>query len=263
MTTIGIASLRQRTDFLVGKTISSLLPQVDKIAVYADNYILKPYLHNKIDFTTFREEGRLGDAGKFLGITKPDEVADGYYFVADDDISYPPSFIQDMVRWIEYYDRQCVVCLAGSHLRQFPIEGYYKDKITFPAVGGEVDDVHRVLFPMTCGLGFHTSLFEHYPLNIQEFPVVNMADIWFGIALQKRNIPAIVVPHTANYLAYNEELDLKDTIWGQENQNDFIQTALVNQFARQKPGWRLPQVQLPLADPPGRLFRELPLQPDV
>ena len=238
----GVATLPSRNKFFRTKVLPNMYKQADEVWVYRDDPCFPGpdlYRHTKMGGRV--EQVRLhtyGDAGKFLGFvhTKGSKGIDGesmnpessfYYFSCDDDLIYPPDYASRMIEWIEYFDRKVVVALHGASFYWTPVSSFYKQKQTLPCLA-TVPELRRVQFPGTGVLAFHSSLLD---FTMDEFKVPNMADVWMGKILQERKIPAVVIPHTQDYLTYNWDLPLEDTIWAWESPQDFLQTAIVNQLA--------------------------------
>ena len=258
---IGVATLPERRHFFENKCLPSLKEQADQVVVYHDlteNDDLPSHTYpnvTRISASPFT----WGDAGKFLGYNLWNNNGhDFYFFSCDDDLIYPPDYCERMIEWIEYFERKAVVSLHGSYLTQFPIKSYYHDRRSVPCLG-DCEDVVRVIFPGTGCTAFHNSTVQPW---VSEFKTRNMADLWFGFKLQKEKIPAIVLPHSGDYLTYNPDLPLTETIWGQENQNDFVQTALVNQFSLEQ-GFQLLPFPVPLVEKDLFKERPAPLIPSV
>ncbi len=183
---------------------------------------------------------------------------DFYYFTCDDDLIYPPDYCERLIEWVDFFEKKAVVSLHGSVFKEFPVTSYYYGRRTYPCLG-DVPAPQRVIFPGTGCAAFHSSAVE---LSMRDFKVRNMADIWLGLLLQKQKVPSVVLPHQGDYLTYNPDLPLKNTIWGQEHEDDFVQTALVNQFSLD-PGFQLFPYPRPLeGDLYGSLPHPLGLEPE-
>lgn len=235
MIIVGVAVVEERYTFYSTKVRPSLLAKADRV------YVKQDWMDGGMipEWEIVYPSDFYGDAGKFEGLQKVEEK-DFYYFSCDDDLVYSEEYFDHMIEAIERYDRKAVVCLHGSTFAKFPIESYYKDKYGPHCLHPQYSSV-RVLFPGTGVTAFHSSLFtqEERKNFLENFPIPNMADIWMGILLQRKKIPAVAIPHNGDLLQYNHDLPLEDTIWGKHHKDDFIQTAIVNQFSL-NPGFELP-----------------------
>lgn len=245
---IGIATIPPRRKFFEEKVLPSLVNQASGVFVYHDQSRRFPDCpeYDNVSRVYSGIVDSLGDAGKFRGFEVAQLVGaeDFYYFTCDDDLVYPPDYCRRMIDWIEFFEREAVVSLHGSSFRTFPIQSYYRDRITFFCLR-TVKAPQRVLFPGTGCAAWHSSTLQP---TTKDFKTRNMGDIWLGLILQANKVPAVVVPHTGTYLTYNENLPIEETIWGQEHKNDFVQTALINQFSA-SPGFRNFQIEAPLEGP--------------
>ena len=79
--------------------VNCILPQVDVLNVYLNNFEEVPWFlkKDKINIVRSQEEGDRGDAGKFYWADK----VSGYYFTIDDDIAYPPDYVEALKKGLE------------------------------------------------------------------------------------------------------------------------------------------------------------------
>lgn len=197
----GIASIPQRTQALK-KTIASLLPQVDRIGVFLDKYSEVPnfLLNNqKIEFklsSDFHKD--IGDAGKFYWV----DDFEGYYFTCDDDLVYPPNYVERILSAIENYKEPVVVGWHGSVILT-PFTNYYDSNsrrvFSFGAPRSNDTPVHVL---GTGCLGFNT---RHIKVKFNDFKTPNMADVYFALLGQDQNVPFIVIKHDKGEIYEIEE----------------------------------------------------------
>lgn len=194
---VGLASIRSRRHAL-SQTISSLLAQTikpDMIHVFLNGYkkdeIPKFLKKDNITVYTSEEFGDLGDAGKFF---KVDEEK-GFYLSADDDLKFPPIYIEYMISGIEKYNRKKVVSLHGSILKE-KVNNFYKDReiINFKRRLRKSVNVHLAGTGVTA---FHTDTLS---LKLSDFPIKNVADVYFGIQAQKQGVGIVVLPHQQRWV---------------------------------------------------------------
>lgn len=252
---IGVALLLERSSFFRESILPNLIKMADEVWIYKGGEKTQPMLGrpDKEGSIRFRMAPylSLGDAGKFLAYEMTEEK-NFYFFACDDDLVYPLDYAEKMIEWIEFLGRRCVVSLHGSTFSSMPVDSYYKRKRTIPCLG-DFPTAQRIIFPGSGACAFHSSTVK---IDVKEqFRTRNMADIWLGKLLQDQETPAVVLPHSHDYLAYNSSIKNEDTIWGKENKRDFTQTALVNQLSLH-PGLRLFQLDWPEEQQPesfGRL----------
>lgn len=215
MVKVGIASLVERKEQLI-KTIDSLINQVDEIHVCLNNYLEPPYEHEKVTF--FYSDNVFGDAGKFLGL----KDFEGYYFSCDDDLIYPPTYIQDTIPQIDMYG---VVSYHGRSFREYPILNYHK---TVGCVRNRCLAEYKYTEPVDFGgtgvMGFRTDLFKP-PFNI--FKEKNMADIFVSCYAKEQGMRIWGLKHTADYFTYQP---VPNTIYDSRVNNCDIETRYVNKY---------------------------------
>lgn len=173
MITVKIASIPERI-FQLEATIESFLNKVDSVQVYLNNYSSIPSFlnHKKVCVFTSQEYGDIGDIGKFCQI----EQQNGYILTIDDDLIYPPDYVDFMIRKIDFYQREVLICVHGNILPKQKLYSYYKDKQGVHFEKKLEQDI-RVDVPGTGTLGFHA---ENIRISQQIFLSSNMTDIWLA-----------------------------------------------------------------------------------
>ena len=184
-----LASIERRKESL-GKTVESLLPQVDVLFVYLNNYkdIPKFLINKKI--TVFHNLGDLGDSGKFYPLDLIDKQS--YHLTCDDDFIYPPGYASNITREL----KKNVKSIVGFHgvLLNDSIKSYYKSRkvIHFNEI---LKQTWRVHILGTGVLGYQRSTID---ICLDDFKIPNMADIWFAIKAQEQKIPMLCIPRKKN-----------------------------------------------------------------
>ena len=171
--------------------LASLLPQVDRAHVNVNGYgpgTLPDFLEHKKIWVTHHDNS-IEDRAKFYNA----ERNDGLTLIVDDDIEYPPDFVEYMTRKHELHGG--IVTIMGKILKPRPIKSYFKDEIihykTFEAVTEDV----IVEIPGMCG--------ALYGLEVQfhvEDAKIHNSDIAVGVYARKRGLVCTVVAHPANYV---------------------------------------------------------------
>ena len=213
MISFNIASIPTRTKQLI-KTVDSIINQVDIINLYLNNYTENPYPHEKVNVVF--GDNSLGDAGKFNFL----EGFEGYYFTGDDDLIYPPTYIQGTIKEIDKYG---VVSYHGRTFLKYPIESYYKT----PAIRNRCLDYHQfsepVHIPGTGVMAFHTDKFNP-PFSI--FKKRNMSDVWIGCYAKKQGIKIMGLKHDLGYITYQR---VTNTIWEEKVDDCEYETKIINE----------------------------------
>jgi len=207
-----------RLDSLV-KTLDSIINQCDVVNVVLNSEIHdipKILLHEKINLVF--SDNSYGDAMKFYFL----EESDGYYLTIDDDIIYPPNYVDFMISRCKDYNNTRVITLHGRSFNKFPIISYYKSATErYSCFQGLKKNV-LVQFGGTGVMCFHTSLFR---LPLEYFVYPNMADVWIGKYCMENNLEIFCIRHDDGFVKY---IDQKTTIHGNYSGNDGLQTKVVN-----------------------------------
>lgn len=206
-TTASIASHWVREASL-HSAVYSLAPQVDRLNVYLNGYdsiptfLLAPYI------TVVRSDdphalGDIGDIGKFFWCNN---LTTEFHITADDDIIYPPDYVDRLLAFRRSMRPPVVVGVHGIRLKPDSLRpsngahgrGYYASREVWMAT----EDVKSPVSAHIIGTG--TMLYkvsEIGPIVLADtFLKPNMADVWFGILAQKIRIPIVVMPHNAGWL---------------------------------------------------------------
>jgi len=201
-------------------TLTSIYDQCHEINVCLNDYngeIPEFLLSPKINLT-FTDNSK-GDAFKFLHLGKEN----CYYLTIDDDIIYPPNYVEYMVSKCKFYKNKSIITLHGRNFKTFPIKSYYKSANERFYFFQDLNKDVEVQFGGTGVMCFHSSILKK---NIDDFLYPNMADIWIGKFANENNIKIICVEHSGKYL---KSIEQKETIFGNYNNNDSVQTTIVNQ----------------------------------
>ena len=224
-----VASMPQRERSL-HDTVRSVLPQADELNVYLNDYQEVPWFlyHPKINYYLSTEHlGDLGDVGKFFRVHNQS----GYIFTIDDDLVYPATYAEDMIRNIEKFNRKAVITAHGrifhegrqcaSLYRDFK-EGFACTKKTREAF------IHLLGTGVTA---FHSSTVQ---VDISIFEAINMADVWLSLHLQENKIPVFCIAHDRGYIRESMNYDRAYTIWNFCHGKDEYQTQIINSIT-----WKL------------------------
>lgn len=219
---VNVASYR-RTDSLV-KTLESIIDQCDEINVALNDFQggLPPILyHNKVNL--YFTDNSKGDAFKFLQLSN----SEGYFLTIDDDLIYPPNYVDHLINKCKENNNSKVITLHGRNFNKFPINSYYKSATERYSCLNKVRNDVKVQFGGTGVMCFHTSLMK---IPIDYFQNPNMADVWVGKYCIENNIEIICLKHDEGYVKY---IPQKTTIYDVESKNDNEQTKIVNSIFTQ------------------------------
>lgn len=218
-----VASMPQREKSL-HDTVLSVLPQCDELHVYLNDYQKVPYYlyHPKIFYYLSSEHlGDLGDVGKFFRVHN----LQGYIFTIDDDLVYPETYADDMIRQIERFNRKAVITAHGRIFHEGrKCTSLYSDF----KEGFACTRQSREAFIHLLGTGvtaYHSSTVE---VDLHIFEAINMADVWLSLHLQQNNIPIFCIAHEGGYIRESKNYDRAYTIWNFCHGKDDYQTQMIN-----------------------------------
>ncbi len=202
------------------KTIKSIYNQCDVINVALnDNHDNIPLFLYDTKINLFLTDNSLGDAFKFIDLMNTNE---GYFLSIDDDLIYPPNYVEYMVGKSKEYGDRKVITLHGRNFSKFPVGGYYRSATERYNCLGKVKNDVKVQFGGTGVMCFHSSLLK---IPLSYFRAANMADVWVGKHCIENNIEIICAKHDEGYIGYTRPTS---TIYDEHSRNDRIQTLVTN-----------------------------------
>lgn len=157
-----------------------------------------------------------------------------YYFTMDDDLVYPPDYVQNTIKAIEKYKRRAAVAYHGRILTKFPMTRWSVDSVTYPCL----EDVKNDTWAHVLGTGvmaFHTDTIRIFPDQFKE--LIN-DDVEAAIILQKAGVPMVVLAHKADYFKYLNP-PIESTIWYRDCQT---REARKTQIAADYTDWKIRKV---------------------
>ncbi|MBH3415865.1 glycosyltransferase family A protein [Pseudomonas putida] len=204
----GIATMPSRVATLE-KVINSILPQVDEIHIFLNNFItVPPFLyHAKINIHRSQEHGDQRDNGKFFGLKFVSN--DCYYFTLDDDIRYPRGYFNVLANKIISHENKVAVGVHGVIYASKPKSFF--DRLTFNFERELAQDV-PVSVLGTGTTGFYTGTIKP---PFEFFTRTGMADLILGAYLKKVKLPAICIARPKSWLAEYHRDDRSDTIYSE------------------------------------------------
>jgi glycosyltransferase involved in cell wall biosynthesis len=203
------------------KTLQSIYNQCDEINLCLNDKITElPDFLLQPKINLYITDNSKGDAFKFMSL----ETKNGYYLTIDDDLIYPPNYVNFMVDKCKEYNNKKIITLHGRSFYNFPIKSYYNSNAQrFYYYEKVLDDV-KVQFGGTGVMCLHTSLLKK---SINDFLLPNMADVWIGKFAKENNIDIICVKHEKNFIKSIPHLK---TIYDDSKNNDLNQTKIVNKL---------------------------------
>lgn len=173
--------------------VAALLPQVDELGVYLNGYDRVPSFlrDDQIRIARSQDHGDRGDAGKFAWAG----TSSGYHLACDDDLAYPPDYVERLVAGIERHARRAVVGFHGCVLHAQSADYHRGRRLLHFWRALRADTPVHVL---GTGLaGYHASTIRVRP---EDFREANMADVWLGLLGQHQRVPFVCLHHEAGWL---------------------------------------------------------------
>jgi hypothetical protein len=201
--TIGMASIPGRSEGL-RLVLRSLLPYCDAFDVqlngYPDGWTCPELDDPKV--TVYRAPD-IGARGKLRTAFR----TAGYYLTVDDDIHYPPEYVQTVVSEIERFGRQAVVGYHGTVLTlprdavQPQSRVLYHHMLELP--------VHIPVHMLGTGcMGWHSSAITLDWRRMEPGKI----DEQVAIQAQEERVPMICLPRPAGWLPENNDLKLVNSL---------------------------------------------------
>jgi hypothetical protein len=214
--------------FHLETVVNSILPQVDQLNVYLNNFEEVPWFLNnpKINVVQSQEHGDRGDAGKFFWSDK----VNGYYFTIDDDILYPADYVERLKEALDKRGKKCAIGVHGE-IYGNSIRHWTKDRVeTLHFYYENKKDRPVMVLGTGCAL-FHT---EFLKVDPEDFKIPNMADVWFAVICHRNLFFRVVIAHEFGWLNILH-IPQEETLWGKttafekENPNEISKEVEVIQ----------------------------------
>lgn len=133
---------------------------------------------------------------------------DSYYFTIDDDIIYPKDYSEKLINVIKTNNNNVVCCVHGSDIDLNLKSNYYKNKITYN-FKNKLEENKIVMIP---GVGTSCFYCNKVKINLLDFEVSNMSDVYISSFLYNQKIPIISIKRNNMWLM---PIPTKGkTIWG-------------------------------------------------
>jgi FkbM family methyltransferase len=176
------------------RVVEALLPQVDTLGVYLNEYDRVPRFLDRDGILVARSQstGVRGDAGKFFWAG----TMSGYQLVCDDDIDYPEEYVERLVEGIERHRRRAVVGFHGRVLREGVADYHTSGRLLHFTRALTSDSAVHVLG--TGVAGYHVSALN---VGSEDFPAPNMADVWLALLGQRQRVPFVCLHHADRWLS--------------------------------------------------------------
>lgn len=188
-------------------------------------------LRDQCDFLHIEDGTRYpGDGCKFMPYIKSNQSQKGIFFFCDDDLIYPPDYIETSIKHLERYPN-AVFSYHGRRMKKRPVSTYYRSKDRMEAYRclSDVKGYHNLMHNGTLGTGVMFFRGGTLKVAMKDFGYKNMADIWIAKLCYEQSRDMIVCPHNEGWIKYQTQ-PAGTTIWEQHFDKDHIQTEVYNSF---------------------------------
>jgi len=203
---IGMATFGVRDEFRK-KTIDSLIGQADRIIIYNND-----------------DNPDLVDNAKFYGLKMYQDPQDPvYYFTVDDDIIYPPTYVEDMITAIELH--KCIVTHHGRIVENKGVP-YYRGHKAIHCLQNSGADI-EVTVPGTGVCAWRTDYF--LPKDLHNHELQRMSDCIFALEVAKQGKKIMALKHKKGYFKYMD-VPIESTIHTTEHKKAHKQREICDQI---------------------------------
>ena len=190
--------------------VASLLLQCDTVRVFLNDYPDVPAFldHPRVEVRRSQDWDDKGDAGKFGWIEVPD--APGYRVIVDDDLVFPPDFVERLSNRVNASGNRAIYALHGVLLKQ-PVTSYYD-----PDSRSVFHFQNALRQDRTCHvLGTNALCYysEAVKMTWADFMFRNMADIFFARYAQQHGLPMVAIARPPNWVRQNAQDGGFETIY--------------------------------------------------
>ncbi|MFA5208587.1 MAG: glycosyltransferase family A protein [Candidatus Paceibacterota bacterium] len=201
---------------MLKNTVHSLINQVDRLRVVL-NYEKVPTGLEGCEIMHLNNHK--GDAGKTYELPR-----EGYIFLCDDDLIYPPDYVNVMIHRLESEKNKIILTCHGRIMREKPVANSYTDRLAaFHCLKTEIYDG-----PLSIGgtgvMAFNTDYFFPDYAHVKS---KNMLDIWVAKFAHEQLCTIKLQPHNEGWILYQNP---EHTIWDDAFFNPTEQTELYNSF---------------------------------
>lgn len=188
------------------RVVESILPQVDRLYVYLNGHEELPEClrHRKAVPVFSRDAGYRGAEAK-LWFTDPASYQaimmpppDAVHFTIDDDIVYPPNYVERMVAALERHPG-AVVCVHGSIFRE-PFESYRGSRMSVRFMAGLAEDA-QVHVPGSGTMAYRLRDLE-VQLRRDLDPRMPTIDPSLAVLCKRRGVPVWAIARPLGWLQY-------------------------------------------------------------
>ena len=184
-----MATMPHRIESL-SRTVESILSQVDQLCVYLNGHTELPdcLKHPKITTAWGKD---LGAAGKFFFTSR---FKEGCYLTIDDDILYPPNYVERMASRVMGSD--IVACVYSRTFKIANPTQYFEDS-TETMLYDALESDHTAHVPGTGTAAFDLSRFAP---SIEDIIEPNSADLMLALICKQKGISVVAISRPQAWL---------------------------------------------------------------
>jgi hypothetical protein len=217
----------------IARTVRTLLDQTlmpDAIHIWVNESDIAPPLpDNERIVVHLSPEKNLTDIGKFAAASK---CSEGITILADDDLNYPPDYIEYMVKEVRRFDGKACV---GLHGIAFPlgkkinnIDQYFSQRrVHLYSRGSSVHLPCHVI-----GTGSMAFDSRQIQFEFEQWDYNRMVDLHVGVESQRKLIPMVSLPRDSNWLSPFEPEENDISIWESVKEDPTLQKQMVEVLGR-------------------------------
>ena len=210
-----VASYPARRDALV-RTVETILPQVDVLRVYLNDYdeVPAPLHHPRIEIARSQDYRDLKATGKVWRI---EHAPDGYVLTIDDDALYPPDYVDRYVATLRKYDHRIMLTTHGSIVPESARWYYQRTSVYGFRQALAYDAV--VNLAGSGSIGYHTSRFKP---RFEHFSPHVAVDLVFSFLAREAGLPIIALRRPKGWITVQRETE------GQGLYQDYVQRPTIH-----------------------------------
>jgi hypothetical protein len=219
----GIATMPSRLATL-GRVIPVVLPQLDRLYVFLDGHDSVPDVARHEKITVFRSgrDGDLHSSGKFLGLTRERDAV--VYVTFDDDIIYPPDYVNTLIAGLARFGGRVVAGFHGT-LFTHPYRSFRDDQNICHFRTGLAHDIRVDVL----GTGTTALVSSVLPIDPRTWPYTDLDDLMVALAAERREIPRVAIARPPRYLDAHAEQQ-SDSLWQRVQRDERRQVRMMGQL---------------------------------
>jgi glycosyltransferase involved in cell wall biosynthesis len=213
----GFAQIRDTVECLLNQTIP-----ITRLTIHVNGSKIPSNLPEDPRIKIINSDQNYADNGKFahlIGVS-------GYILTVDDDINYPPDYVEKLIHGIEYTERKALVGVHGALLPVGPPVNRwsdYRELRRSHVFSGQHSSYNLVNVIGTGTMGFHSSI--GLP-DFNKMDTLRMVDLHIAVWAQEEEIPMYIIPRSKDWMTEFEDLG-DERIWQQANSNNELQHEMM------------------------------------